>query len=273
MLAKAATVEVDEVILDLEDAVTAARKDEARAQVVRVLREGSFAARTVAVRVNQPRSAWCHCDLEALAGAPALDAVVVPKVEDLGDLAFVDRLLDGVEAQAGRERPLRVEALIETALGLQRVGRLAAGSERLDTLILGYADLAASLGRAGAQAGDPLFWLPAQHAVLTAARAHNLQAIDGPHLDPGDHGALRARAVHIRDLGFDGKWAIHPDQVPTLNEVFTPSPEEVARARAVLASLADAAERGEGAVSLDGAMVDEAMRAPAMAVLARAGAR
>ena len=109
-------------------------------------------------------------------------AIVVPKVESAGDLAFVERLLDGAEAAAGRARPLRVQALIETAAGLSRVQEIAGASSRLDALILGYADLAVSLGRTGAGADDLDGWRPAQEMVLLAARAHGLQAIDGPYL-------------------------------------------------------------------------------------------
>jgi citrate lyase subunit beta/citryl-CoA lyase len=163
--------------------------------------------------------------------------------------------------------------LIETAAGLGRVYEIAGSSERVDALILGYADLAASLGRAQAVAGDPDTWRPAQEAILVAARAHGVQAIDGPYLGiPVDEG-FRTAAVRARDLGFDGKWAIHPSQVPALNELFTPSAEEVERARAIIAAL-DRAEReaGQGAVALDGEMLDEAIRVAALRVLARGGA-
>jgi len=262
-LAKAAGLAADEVVIDLEDAVAVAAKDEARAATVTAL--SSWSGGAVAVRVNAPGTPWCHLDVAALGALAQLPAsVVVPKVQSAGDLAFVDRLLDGVEAGSGRE-PLRVQALIETAAGLARVQEIAAASPRLDALILGYADLAASLG--GTRDLDA--WLPAQHAIVVAARAHGLQAIDGPYLgvapDEGFHGAT-ARA---RDLGFDGKWAIHPSQVDALNAAFTPDEAEVERARAIVAALARA---DEGAVALDGEMLDEAVRAAALRVLARAGA-
>jgi citrate lyase subunit beta / citryl-CoA lyase len=271
MLAKAAAIGADEIVVDLEDAVAAPMKDEARARVVELLRDRpSWAARTVSVRVNAPRTPWCHRDLVALATAAGVDSVVVPKIEGAGELAFVDRLLDGVEAEAGRAEPLRTQALIETAAGLERADEIAASSERLDALILGYADLAASLGRPAAPDQDPGTWLPAQHALVTAARAHGRQPIDGPHLGVAADERFLAAATRARELGFDGKWAIHPAQVAALNELFSPSDEEVEHAEAVLAALADAEQRGAGAVSVDGAMVDEAMRATALQTLARA---
>lgn len=251
-LAKAAGLPADEIVIDLEDAVAAEAKDEARAATVAAL--AGWDGPAAAVRVNAPRTPWCHLDLIAVGGSAA--SVVVPKVEGAGDLAFVERLLDGLGSGA------RVQALIETAAGLARIQEIAAGSDRLDALILGYADLAASLG--GSRGLDA--WLPAQDAVLVAARAHGLEAVDGPYLGIEPDEGFRAAASRARDLGFDGKWAIHPSQVAALNELFTPSPAEVERARAVVAAL-----EGEGAVALDGEMLDEAVRAAALRVLARAG--
>ena len=267
-LAKAADLSADEVVIDLEDAVAVAAKDEARAATMAALSD--WTGPGVAVRVNGPGTPWCHLDLAAMGALPELPAsIVVPKVQSAGDLAFIDRLLDGVEAGAGRRAPLRVQALIETAAGLANVQEIAAASPRLDALILGYADLAASLG--GARDLDA--WLPAQHALLVAARAHGVQAIDGPYLGVAPDAAFHAAAARACDLGFDGKWAIHPSQVDALNEAFTPHEAEVQRARAIVAALERAErESGEGAVTLDGEMLDEAVRAAALRVLARAGA-
>lgn len=275
MLGKAPGLGADELIVDLEDAVVASAKDDARALVAATLASDAWAGVAVSVRVNAPRTPWCHLDvvaLAALARQPA--ALVVPKVESAGDLAFVDRLLDGVEAVSGRARPLRVQALIETAAGLARVQEIAAASPRLDALILGYADLTASLGRTGAGANDLDGWRPAQDALLLAARAHGLQAIDGPYLGVAVDDGFTAAARRARDLGFDGKWAIHPAQVAALNQAFTPTAEELERARAVLGALARAErDGGAGAVALDGEMLDEAIRAAALRTLARAGER
>ncbi|MCW3046528.1 MAG: Citrate (pro-3S)-lyase [Solirubrobacterales bacterium] len=274
MLAKAAEVGADELVVDLEDAVAPAAKDEARSLVARTLASEAWHGLQASVRVNAPGTPWCHADLVSLVSAPAPPAaVVVPKVESAGDLAFVERLLTGVERAAGHARPVRVQALIETAAGLSRVGEIAAASERVDALILGYADLAASLGRSGAGADDLDGWRPAQEAVLVAARANGLQAIDGPHLGVAPDARFRAAATRARDAGFDGKWAIHPSQVAALNELFTPSEAELEHAQAVIAAL-DEAERdgGRGAVALDGQMLDEAIRAAALRTLSRAPA-
>jgi citrate lyase subunit beta/citryl-CoA lyase len=268
-LAKARELGADEVVVDLEDSVAVAAKDEARAAAVQALRD--FGEQTVSVRINPPRSAWCHLELAALAGlARQPRAIVVPKVDSAADLAFVDRLLDGVEAAAGRTQPLRVQALIETAAGLANVREIAGSSGRLEALILGYADLAVSLGRSAAGAATLDLWLPAQEAVLVAAREHGLQAVDGPFLGTAADEPFRAAATRARDLGFDGKWAIHPSQVAPLNELFSPTEDELAHARAVIAALERGAQDDNaGAVALNGEMLDEAVRRSAMRILAR----
>ncbi|MGV1049335.1 MAG: HpcH/HpaI aldolase/citrate lyase family protein [Solirubrobacterales bacterium] len=272
MLEKAAGLAADELVIDLEDAVAAGAKAEAREGLVPRLTGLAAGGASLAVRVNQPRSPWCHRDLETLAGAGEEPAsVVVPKVESAGDLAFVERLLDGAEAAAGRRRPLRVQALIETAAGLSRVEEIAAGGERLDALILGYADLAASLGRAASAAAEAASWRDAQERILLAARAHGLQAIDGPYFEIADEDGLRAWSEVTAGLGFDGKWAIHPRQLEPITAAFTPGAEAVERARAVLAALAEAERDGAGAVALEGEMVDGAMAVAARRLLRRAG--
>ena len=275
MLAKAPLRGADEVVVDLEDAVATTAKDDARGTVVEALREPQWDAVRVSVRVNAPRTPWCHADIVAMACAPrGPGSIIVPKVESRGDLDFVDRLLDGAEAAAPTGRaPLRVQALIETAAGVARLDEIAGASPRLDALILGYADLSASLGRAAGARAELDSWRSIQDAILVAARTHDVAAIDGPYLGIKVDEGFTAAATRARDMGFDGKWAIHPAQIAALNELFTPSEEEVEHARAVIDALA-AAERegGAGAVALDGQMLDEAVRAAALRVLARAGA-
>lgn len=261
-VARAALSAADEVVFDLEDAVPIGRKADAREAVCRVLAEWHGAK--VAVRVNAPRTPWCHLDIEAVAAVAEMPlSIVVPKAEHPGDVEFVDRLLAGVEAD--RRSPIGVQALIETAPGLARAEKIAAASDRVESLILGYADLAASLGRVVGT--DPRRWLYAQDSVLTAARAHGVLAVDGPHLGVANDAAFRAAAQHAADLGFDGKWAIHPAQVDALNDLFMPSEKDLAHAREVLAALEHA---DAGAVSLGGQMIDQAAAVAARRTLARA---
>lgn len=272
MLAKAAGVAADEVVIDLEDAVAIERKADARSAAVAALAELDWRAGAVSVRVNAPGTPWCHQDLIALGEAAVRPAtVVVPKVEAGGDLEFVDRLLDGLEAAVEGDRAIGVQALIEGAAGIAQVGEIAGASPRLQALILGYADLAASLGRAPGAAAEPERWLPHQDRVLVAARRHGLQAIDGPFLGVAVDERFHRSCGWAAGLGYDGKWAIHPRQVEALNDAFTPGAADLEHARAVLAKLAEAEAEGAGAVALGDQMLDEAIRRAAERVISRAG--
>ncbi|MEA2131510.1 MAG: citrate lyase subunit beta / citryl-CoA lyase [Solirubrobacteraceae bacterium] len=272
MLAKAPSRGADEIVIDLEDAVAIGAKDEARKTVVAALAEPQWRGVRTSVRINAPRTPWCHLDVIALAALPdAPETIVVPKVESPDDMAFVERLLDGAEAASGRTAPIGVQALIENAAGVAHVTAIAGSSPRLVGLILGYADLSASLGRARGAGAELDSWRAIQDAVLVAARARDIAAIDGPYLGVQVDEGFRAAAERARDMGFDGKWAIHPAQVAALNELFTPTGEELEHARAVIAALEEAErEGGAGAVAVDGQMLDEAVRVAALRVLARA---
>ncbi|HWD64841.1 MAG TPA: CoA ester lyase [Solirubrobacteraceae bacterium] len=258
MLAKARELKVDELIFDLEDAVTPDRKPEALRLVLEALSAGCAAART-AVRINPIGSEWAESELRALsATAGRLATVVVPKATDPDELGATAHVLGG----------MGVQALIETAAGLSRVDELAA-QPGVEALILGYADLAVSLGRPPAGPADLDLWLPTQERVLVAARAAGVRAIDGPFLSIDDANGLRRSASRAAELGFDGKWAIHPAHVQSISEAFRPDDRTVQDARAVLAALRDAPHRG--AVQVNGQMVDEPVRQAALRTLERAG--
>jgi len=256
---KALGVPADEVVFDLEDAVAPAAKAEARTAIAATLSAPEWSMRTVAVRVNAPGSEEIEADLAMVAGLDGLAGltVVVPKVESPLDLPYaVDRLPAGIG----------IQALIETPAGIEAAHAIAHSTDRLVALILGYADLATSLGRRGAE-HDTARWLFHQESLLAAARAAGVQAIDGPFLALGDTLALSRAARAARELGFDGKWAIHPEQVETLNNAFGATDAELSWATAVGDALAAAAASGDAAVRVQGAMVDEAMRAKAERLL------
>lgn len=263
MLAKALSVPADEIVLDLEDAVPPAHKAEARQRIAALLASDAWRERTVSVRINAHGSAWWQEDITAIAasGHPRL-TLVVPKAEKAADLTGVETMLALSETRAAH---VGLQALIETAAGIANLATVAGATGRLQALIVGYADLASSLGR---PAGSTASWQTVQDLVLIAARAHGLQAIDGPFFRLNAEAELIAECHRGQAQGFDGKWAIHPAQVETINAVFTPGTEEIAGARALLSRLQ---QTGGGAASLDGGMVDEAMRAGALRTLARAG--
>jgi citrate lyase subunit beta/citryl-CoA lyase len=239
-LEKAAGIEVDEVILDLEDAVAPEHKDAARETLARALRDLAWRAETVAVRVNRGSE-----DDLALVAEVRPDVVVVPKVE-------APEEVEGL--------PMPAEAQIETARGLLECARIAA-VPGLEALVLGPGDLAASLGVPELTIGGGAHVDHALFAVGVAARASGLAAIDGPYPVLEDPEGLRASAQRSRAFGYDGKWCIHPAQIEVCNDVYAPTEEEVERARRILGV--------EGVARLDGAMVDEANRRMAEAILAR----
>jgi citrate lyase beta subunit/acyl dehydratase len=254
MHAKALSAGADEVVFDLEDAVAPEAKEAARAQLRETLRAGEWRDRQVAIRVNAAGTAHHAADLELCAelGLARL-TVVVPKVESADDVA------------AARD-VAPVQALIETPAGLAAAAAVA--TERsVVALILGYADLAAALGRRGAER-DLDRWLVAQETLLAAARVGDAQAIDGPFFGLRDERGVARAARAARELGFDGKWAIHPAQVGPLNAAFAPSAEERRWAEEVVAAVDAAGGAGGAAATVAGGMVDEAMVRQARRLLA-----
>jgi citrate lyase beta subunit len=206
---------------------------------------------------------------------------MLPKVERAADVIAVAALLDGIESALGVERPMGLEAQIETAAGLLDAPGIATASPRLEALVFGPGDYAASVRMPQTAIGAPDEWDAAypghrfgyaMHQIVVAARAAGLRAIDGPFADVRDPDGLRRSALTARALGFDGKWCIHPAQIEIVNEVFSRDAGEIAWARRVLAA-ADAARReGRGAASLDGRMIDAASIRMAEATLARSDA-
>ncbi len=273
MVAKAATLPADEVVLDLEDAVAADEDTHRRARVelASLLESIDFGARSVAVRINGVGGALALQDLLELVPrvGSRISSLVVPKVSHPSEVGFVEHCLDALE-QPGSPR-LGLEIQIEDAAGLEAVSELAASSSRLQALIFGPGDFAASMGMPQVAIGTPAEGYPGDvwhyplFRIAVAARARGLQVIDGPYALLGDPSGLESACRRAAALGVDGKWAIHPDQLATINSAFTPSPAQVARARDVLGALG---ARG-GASRLGQEMVDEANRRMAEMVLAR----
>jgi citrate lyase beta subunit len=239
MLEKAATLAADEVVVDLEDGVAPVDKERARDNLPLARARG-----TLALRVNKG-------SLDDLAAAARIaDVLVLPKVESPDEIHAVLRYVD-----------LPLEVQIETALGLVNVEAIAA-APNVEALVFGPGDFAASLGVPVLTIGSGASEY-AMARIAVAARAFGLQAIDGPLASLGDESALRASAARALALGYDGKWAIHPEQIEPLHDVFTPTAAEVERAQRIV-------EAADGAIRLDGEMVDEATKKLAAGVLARA---
>ena len=248
MLAKAAGLPADEVVVDLEDGVAPADKDAARGRLAEAAALG-----TLAVRINAVGTAWWQDDLAAIA-ARRPDVVVLPKAASAEDVRQVVALLpEGVG----------LEVQVESARGLVEVERIAAVGGPLEALVFGPGDFAATMGIPVLTIGSGTFDY-ALARISVAAHAYGLQAIDGPYADIQDLDGLRRTAGVALGHGFDGKWVVHPDQIAPVNEAFTPTAEELERARRILAA-------EEGVSLVDGEMVDDATKRMAAAVLARAG--
>jgi citrate lyase subunit beta/citryl-CoA lyase len=279
-LEKSTTLPADGLLIDLEDAVAPNAKELARDVTSRALASLDFGDRVVTVRVNAWSSGLTLGDLLAIvtSSASRLDAIALPKTSSAAEVVALDLVLGDLESSAGLPPgSIGIDVLIESALGLANVEEICVASPRVDSVALGRADLSASLGMpalvggadVGSYGGDHFHFILSK--VLLAARVAGVLALDGPYLRLDDPVGLRALAARAAVLGFDGKWAIHPDQLATLNEVFTPSLEDVARAEAILGALDEAAsDRGLGAFRDGGEMLDEASRKMALALLGRA---
>jgi citrate lyase beta subunit len=285
MVEKALASEADAVFLDLEDAVAPERKAGARDDVARALGELDWGGRPTLFRVNALDTRWFYRDVVEVveAAGEALDAVLVPKVNRPEDIHAVAVLLAGIELERDLQPgKIELEAQIETAEGLTDIDAVARSTDRLGALHFGPGDFAASLGMPQTSLGTRDEWDEAypghrfgyaMQRIVVAARAAGLRAVDGPVADHRDEEGLRAACRIARALGFDGKWCIHPAQVPIVNEVFSPTEGETTWAKKVVEAYERANMAGSGAVSVDGRMVDAASIRMARNTLDLAGPR
>ena len=253
-------------------------KERARRTVIEALRDIDWAAmgKTISVRINGLDTHYMYRDvIEVMEQAgERLDTLLVPKVGVPADLYCVETLINQVEQAKGYSRKVGLEALIETALGMANVEAIASAPGRLEALHFGVADYAASNRARTVSIGglNPDYpgdqWHYALSRMIVACRAYGLRAIDGPYGDYSDPDGFRASAKRAAALGAEGKWAIHPSQIPLANEVFSPPETEVKRAQRIIDALAEAAAQGRGAASVDGKMIDAASERMARTVIA-----
>lgn len=280
MIAKAAASAADSVCIDLEDSVAPAEKAAGRAHVVRALREIDFGRRVRMVRINALDGPFAYRDLvDVVEGAgDRLDLVMVPKAGSANDIAFVDTLLSQIESAVGVRAPIGIEAQIETAQGYLYAREIATASSRLESLIFGAGDYAASMRMPSSAIGefdehDEIYpghrWHAVMHTIVAAARANGLRCMDGPYAGFRDIVGLERACRIARALGFDGKQCIHPAQLATVNAAFSPSDEEVAAAAEIVSAYEKAEAAGQGAATHKGRMIDAANVRMARTVLER----
>jgi len=265
MLSKAAGLEVDHVFLDLEDAVAPNAKADARGKIVAALNGLAWKPKTLCVRINDVDTPWCHDDvIEVVSGAgDKLDTIMLTKAKRAEDVVFVHLLLEQLETKLGLERRIGIECLIEEVEGMMHVEAIAACSDRLECLIFGMGDYSASqqmqLGYVGASGTyPPDVWHYPRYKMTIACHANGIDPVDGPYANFKNPEGYNKEAERAYVLGMVGKWAIHPSQVALANAVFTPDEQAVAEARKQKAAYEAALEKGQGAINVDGVMVDAA---------------
>lgn len=278
MFEKGANCGADLVFLDLEDATPGGVKAESRAKVIAALNDIDWGRTARAIRINGLDTQWCHDDVvEVVTNAGEnLDTIIIPKALKARDVWWVDVLLTQLEAKLGLSKQIRLEVLIEEVEGLANAEEIAAASPRLDALIFGVGDFSLSQGARVDTNFVPLgeypgeFWAYARNKVIVAARIAGIDAIDAPYPDYRDLPGYERDARRASLLGYTGKWAIHPDQVPVANEVYAPTADEITRAEANVAAYREAEAKSRGAVGVNGVLVDAAHVKQAQQTLARA---
>ena len=279
MLGKAPGLPADMVFLDLEDAVAPLEKESARAKAVDAIKNQDWGEKVLCVRVNAWDTKWTYGDVIEVVGnaGERLDEIMLPKVQEAAQVKAMDLLLTQVEINAGLPiGHIGIEAQIETAQGLINVEDICSSSKRLETVILGPVDFSASMEMPSLAGGLQIPEYPGDYfhyvfmKILMAGRANGLQVIDGPYVKVRDPEGFRDYCTRTEVLGFDGKWALHPDQVPILNEVFSPSQEQFDKAWDVLEAYKSATEgERKGAVMFGDEMIDEASRKVAVKLVAK----
>jgi citrate lyase subunit beta/citryl-CoA lyase len=263
MLERAAGSDADEVMADCEDACPlSAKGDEVRRVIAEALNSLDWGSKFVTFRPNNTQSPYFEGDLQYVVrhAVDRFHGIILPKVFEPAQIELVDALLTEHERASGWTRTIRVEALIETALGVENAYRIATASQRMAGLCFGIADYAADVGIADAYTDQNVRFLFAKQRVVNAAKAAGLDALDNVHLQIRDLDALRLMSGESAGYGFDGRWAIHPSHIPVINEAYTPSEEQIDRATKVVAFYeeADAAGRGALVDPETGEMIDEA---------------
>lgn len=267
---KATTLGVDSICMDMEDGVAANKKAEAREVIAGAMKELDFGSSERCIRINQIGSGLEKYDLAAaLATNP--DTIVVPKVETAEQVKWVSEHIETYELSSKLNiGSIRLLVGVETARGIMNLKEIAEADKRLEAIIFGGEDFAASIGAVRTKEGTELLY--ARQAVVTACAANDLQAIDIVFIDFKDPAGLRLEAKEGAQFGFSGKQIIHPNQVEAAQEAFTPSDEAIEYAKRIVESFEASQKEGKGAYALDGKMIDMPLLKNAQKVLDRAKA-
>jgi citrate lyase subunit beta / citryl-CoA lyase len=275
MIASAARSNADMVFLDLEDSVAPAAKDEARANAVWGLTELDWGRKARAVRINGVETEYAYRDVIDLAeqASGRVDLMIIPKIRTAEQVRWVDILLSQIEARMRQSSRIGLEVLIEDVEALVNIDSIARSTVRMEALIFGPGDFAASQGvDYAAAAQDSERWAYARNRIVVTARAAGLDAVDGPFDRIADSQGYRDEAVRAAAIGYVGKWAIHPSQIQSANEAFATAEAQVIAARELIAAYDAARGRGEGVIVVGDRMIDAASVRPLQEMVRRADA-
>jgi citrate lyase subunit beta / citryl-CoA lyase len=248
-LEKARTLPTDSLILDMEDAVSPDAKELARQQIAENLSRGGYGSREILIRINSLSTPWGADDVTAVARLGA-DGIVLPKIESPEEVRAAVTALD----KAGAPADLPVWIMAETPRGILRIEAIAGATPRLGGIIMGTSDLAKEMRVR--HTPDRIGFIAALSFSVMAARAHGLEILDGVHLELNDEAGFRAACNQGRDLGFDGKTLIHPQQLAIANELFAPAADEVEEAHAIILAWDQARKEGKGVTVVNGKLVE-----------------
>ncbi len=260
----------DGIIMDLEDAVAMSEKDAARTMVSKFLRRGDFGNTEVTVRINGADTEYWKKDLEAVVPHKRLDGIRLPKADSPQIIKDVDEEPSRLEDKYGIEQGhIKLFCILETAYGIWHAYDVATASKRVAAILPGGEDLVADLKTSRTPEGTELEW--SRRMIVIAARAAGVDASDLMFPRVTDDEGLKKDAQFSKDLGFDGKSVIHPNQIPIIHKIFTPTEKEIEKAQRIIAAAEDAKARGLGTVSVDGRMVDIPVVKRAHYILIKAG--
>lgn len=272
LVAEAIESEADEIFFDLEDSLAPGEKDPARSELIAAIKDHDWSGKRLSYRINGTNTRWWHTDIIDVITAVGgeIDTLIVPKVRTPSDVRTVATLLETVEMNSGPEvGPIGISAQIETAAGMNAVTEIAHATDRLEALVFGPADYAASIGAShGVDEYPGHYWHYPLSRVSQAAASAGLLAVGGPHTDPYDSQGFQQACQAEAALGFDGKVIVHPDQIETVNRLFSPTDEEAERARRIVDTYESTPPNDVAAI--DGKIIDQEMYRMAKRIFSKA---
>lgn len=265
MIRKSEELKPDAIIFDLEDAVLPDKKNEARETLQKSLRKIKTQGKEIIIRVNDINTEWFEKDIEIV--SEEVDAILIPKVQKGEDIKMVERKLHDVKKNKGIKKEIFIMAMIERPLAILNIKEIVEATELLSALMFGPADLSKEMG---CENSDETL-LPLKIILIAGAKTKGLDVIDGPYFQIKDTEGLKNDCIRAKRYGFNGKQALHPVQIPVINQVFSPSKEEIERAKRIIEKFEKTVEEGKGVAVLNGEVIERLHYEMAIKTLRQAG--